>query len=308
MLSSPPADLSLLVGLVLVTWGSVLLPVLDTTPLRVFFGPLLVLFAPGYALLAALYPGRDSRQVLSGVEGPYRVSLAVATSIALTACVGIGLTVTPWGFTAVSTALTLGSLTLVFCLIALVRRDGRPSDDRVSVPVRSMASALLASLVDPPARVRLVNVLVVFSVLLVAGSVAYAAAVPHQGTPFSELYVLSVDGNDATDVSTQGYYVAPTSNATVRVGVSNHERTTVRYTLVAGVIRVGDEDTFEVTDRFGFTLDHGQVWERQQVVSPELGDLRVVYLLYRGAPPDQPVEANAYRYVSIQVDTDSAIG
>ena len=51
-----PADLAAVVVLTLLTLGSVFLPVINETPLRVIFGLGFVLFLPGYALIAALFP------------------------------------------------------------------------------------------------------------------------------------------------------------------------------------------------------------------------------------------------------------
>ncbi|MFD1570491.1 DUF1616 domain-containing protein [Halorubrum laminariae] len=51
-----PADLAAVVGLTLLTLLTVFLPVINETPLRVVFGIAFVLFLPGYAFVAALFP------------------------------------------------------------------------------------------------------------------------------------------------------------------------------------------------------------------------------------------------------------
>jgi len=58
-----PADLAAVVVLTLLTLGSVFLPRINETPLRVLFGLGFVLFLPGYALIAALFPEKGSREV-----------------------------------------------------------------------------------------------------------------------------------------------------------------------------------------------------------------------------------------------------
>jgi uncharacterized membrane protein len=58
-----PADLAAVVVLTLLTLGSVFLPGVNETPLRVLFGLGFVLFLPGYALIAALFPEKGSREV-----------------------------------------------------------------------------------------------------------------------------------------------------------------------------------------------------------------------------------------------------
>lgn len=51
-----PADLAAVIVLVGITLAMVFVPVVNETPLRVGFGLLLVLFLPGYAFIAALFP------------------------------------------------------------------------------------------------------------------------------------------------------------------------------------------------------------------------------------------------------------
>ncbi|WP_434522847.1 DUF1616 domain-containing protein [Halorubrum sp. AS12] len=58
-----PADLAAVVVLTLLTLGSVFIPGINETPLRVIFGLGFVLFLPGYALIAALFPEKGSREV-----------------------------------------------------------------------------------------------------------------------------------------------------------------------------------------------------------------------------------------------------
>lgn len=51
-----PADLVAVVFLIVVTNITVFAPILEETPLRVVFGLVFVLFLPGYAFIAALFP------------------------------------------------------------------------------------------------------------------------------------------------------------------------------------------------------------------------------------------------------------
>ena len=51
-----PADLAATVVATLLTLAAVFVPVVNDTPLRVAFGLVFVLFLPGYAFIAALFP------------------------------------------------------------------------------------------------------------------------------------------------------------------------------------------------------------------------------------------------------------
>ena len=57
-----PADLAAVVVLTIVTLLSVFVPVVNDTPLRVVFGLCFVLFLPGYAFVAALFPEAGGHQ------------------------------------------------------------------------------------------------------------------------------------------------------------------------------------------------------------------------------------------------------
>ena len=63
-----PADLAAVVVLTLLTLGSVFIPGVNETPLRVLFGLGFVLFLPGYALIAALFPEKGGRKVSADDE------------------------------------------------------------------------------------------------------------------------------------------------------------------------------------------------------------------------------------------------
>jgi len=60
-----PGDLALVIALTLACILFVMVPPLNGTPVRVLLGLLLVLFLPGYSLVAALFPRRDD---LDGIE------------------------------------------------------------------------------------------------------------------------------------------------------------------------------------------------------------------------------------------------
>ncbi len=64
-----PADLAAVFVLVLVTNLAVLLPVVRQTPLRIVFGLPFVLFLPGYAFIAALFPEAGSGPDADADEG-----------------------------------------------------------------------------------------------------------------------------------------------------------------------------------------------------------------------------------------------
>jgi len=67
---SVPADLAAILVYTSATVAAIAVPVMNTTPLRAVLAVPFVLFIPGYAIVAALYPERHS---LSAVDGTQRV-------------------------------------------------------------------------------------------------------------------------------------------------------------------------------------------------------------------------------------------
>jgi len=119
-----PADLALVILLTLSCIPFVLVPPLNETPVRIVLGLLLVLFLPGYSLIAALFPGNDD---LDGIE---RIALSFGLSIAVVPLLGLALNYTPFGIRLVPILVVLSAFTVSLAVIACVRRLGLPEGER----------------------------------------------------------------------------------------------------------------------------------------------------------------------------------
>jgi uncharacterized membrane protein len=195
---------------------------------RVVVGLSLVLFVPGYALVAAAFPSRR----LARIE---RLLFSAGASLAAAVLAGLLLHWTALGLRPAAWAMALGNLTLVANLVALVRR-GRltvtPSalvahpqshinshETGTSLPVSSWP------LVEGSARRRAAGLtaleggLLGLAALLVVGALAIArdGAVQQRATGFTQLWVLP--DNAAVEES-------------VRLGVSNREPGQIGYRLL----------------------------------------------------------------------------
>ncbi|MDS0261434.1 DUF1616 domain-containing protein [Haloarcula sp. S1CR25-12] len=325
-LARVPADLAAVGVLVLATNVLVFLPVLRDTPLRVLVGIPLVLFAPGYALLAALFPesGLEKSSVRDDSEpkldspaegvsigGLERVALSLGLSIAVVALAGLLLNYTPWGIRSVPIMVALSGFTLSFTGIAVRRRWVIPEADRFRVPYRDWYARARAEFVAPDSQTDLVlNVGLVVSVLLLATSVGYAVSVPQEGESFSEFYLVTENESGqlvADDYPTEFDRGQPRS---LVVGISNNEHEQTSYTVIVQLQRVTRLDNETRIDestqlaRYQPTLAHNETWTRQHSVAPETtgSGLRLRYLLYRGQV-DEPIDRSAaYRKLHLWVD------
>ena len=66
-------------------------PFLNETPVRVLLSLPIILFIPGYILIAALFPQKNELDLIE------RITLSFGLSIAVVPLIGLGLNYTPWG-------------------------------------------------------------------------------------------------------------------------------------------------------------------------------------------------------------------
>lgn len=335
-----PADLAAVTVLVLLTVVVVFAPVVRETPLRIVLGLPFVLFIPGYAFIAALFPEAGEGPVVEedgdeleaedgrgGIDGIERVALSFGLSIAVVPLIGLVLNFTPWGIRLVPIIVSVSGFTLIAVAVGAVRRWELPEEERFAVPYRSWLAAGRAELFEPDDRADAVlNVVLVLSILLAVSSVGYAVAVPKQGESFSEFYLLtenetgSLVADDYPTEFTQG------ESRELVVGIGNHEHEQVNYSVVVmlqNVTFVQNESRVQAANgtvtpvynetrvldaervrTFETTLSDNETWTQQHSVAPTMtGErLRLTYLLYKGEAPPEPTVDGAYREVHLWVN------
>lgn len=311
-----PADVTGAVGLALVADLLVLLPDLPT-PVQFVFGALLLFFLPGYAAIAALFPARRPddarfaqggrwsrrRSIREGTIGlAERAALSVGTSVTLLVLVGLLLAVSPWGLALRPLLSVLTGIIVLGTLVAVVRRRRLPVDRQFQVPLRQWLGRARAAITGTDNRSELfVNALLALAIVVAMSSLAYALAMPKDGESYTDFYL--VTENETTgELTAAGYPTEFTRGEaeTLTVGIENHEDRAVTYTIVVQLQRV--ETGQEVTvleshelDRFETRLADGETWTDDHEVTPTIvgENLRLVYLLYEGEPPERPSPANA---------------
>ena len=130
-----PKDLALVIFFTLLCTPFVLIPPLnEISPIRIILGLPLVLFLPGYSLIAALFPRKDD---LDAIE---RVALSFGLSIAISPLLGLALNYTPFGIRLSPILIVLSVFTISLALGAYARRCRLPEEDRFVVDFESFAS------------------------------------------------------------------------------------------------------------------------------------------------------------------------
>jgi uncharacterized membrane protein len=263
-----PGDLLAAALLAIFTLFFTLLPPLASLPVRVPLGLIMVLFLPGYALIAVLFPRKDD---LDGIE---RVALSFGLSIAVVPLIGLGLNYTPWGIRLTPVVISLVFFTIIMDVVAFFRRSTMTKEDRFNVEFRKGLTALRDELFrDQASRIdRALTIVLVITILISVCALVYVIVTPKQGEKFTEFYILGPNGK-AYDYPTS---VVSGQNSTVIVGVVNHEYSQVNYTMHI------DFHNATVLGR-DVRLDHNQTWE--QPVSYTLREpgnsQKLEFLLYR---------------------------
>jgi uncharacterized membrane protein len=263
-----PADLAGSIVVVLATLFFTLLSPLSETPLRVPLGLLMVLFVPGYVLIAALFPRKDD---LDGIE---RVALSFGLSIAVVPLIGLGLNYTPWGIRLTPIVVSISLFTIAMALAAYFRRMRLTASERFSVEVRRGLEKIKSELTEGD-RTRLdkaLTIMLVLSIILSVSALAYVIITPKQGEKFTEFYILGPNGK-AYDYPTK---VITGNKSTVIVGVVNHEYTQVNYTMWLRF------DNTTIQER-RLKLENNQTWERPvaYVLSHQGDEQKLEFLLYK---------------------------
>ncbi|MFD1633353.1 DUF1616 domain-containing protein [Haloplanus ruber] len=322
---APPVDLVGLVIFVVLAVALSLLPGIRGTTLSTLITLPIMLFAPGYVVVAVLFPAASSHAGESapdvdetttdlgsrGMSGSKRAALSFGASLAIVVATDLILSLIPGASRLVSTVAPIGALTLALAYLAARRRTALDPSDRLHIPYERWIERARSTLLEPDTRTDLaLNILVVVSVILALGSVGYAVGAPRQAGTFSEFYILTEDESGelvADDYPTE--FTAGESQQLI-VGVGNYEYETVTYTVVSELQRVRIEDNstrvleVEPLEQFSSTVPHNKSWHYRHRFTPTMtGErLRLTYMLYRGDLPAEPTTDNAYREVHLWVN------
>jgi uncharacterized membrane protein len=284
-----PLDLLLVAGLVILTDIFVLVPVLSGSFLRTALGLLLVLFLPGYALTGALLPAKKD---MDGIE---RALLSLGLSIAVVPLMGLGMNYTDWGIREVPVLTGLSVFTLLMCGAAYYRRIKLPEAEAFKISIGTTISTLKAEFLEETGSRadKALAVLLVMSILASIGSLAYVIGNPRDGEAFTEFYILGPD-RTAENYSTE---YTPGGSGTVVVGITNHERRTVDYTME---VRLENRSLPLPEDQKYISLDHNVTWEEPVTITPpvEGKNMKLEFLLFNETEKSVPYR-NVHLWINV---------
>ena len=246
---------------------------------------LLVLFAPGYVLVAALFPG-SLKPLEPDIDWIERIALSFGLSIAVVPLLSLVLNFTPWGIRFAPVVATITLFTVGVGCVAYWRRIRLPPNQRLSLTV----DLAVPDWKEYDDLDKALTIALCTSIVVAGGTLAYALLSPRPGETFTEFYILG-SGGTASGYPTTLNVSQPGS---IILGISNHESASVNYTVRIDLVGVqivynatsGFNETVEVNrttwSMFNVALADGQNWTQPYTFRiNDTGLWKIQFLLFK---------------------------
>ncbi|AGK60470.1 putative membrane protein [Archaeoglobus sulfaticallidus PM70-1] len=256
--------------------------------LRKVIGLPFILFFPGYSLITFLFPEKKD---LDSIE---RVALSFGLSIAITPLIGLALNYTPFGIRLTPILLSLATFNITFSLLSIYRRSIARDPFIPRIDFSSLGWEEMSRL-D-----RILTVILLIAIITSIAALIYIIVTPKQGEKFTEFYILGEKGK-AADYPTK---LRVGQNATIIIGIANHEYRTVNYTVEIWLVNAAYYNNTTLIhhmyffDRFNVTLNHTNIniegnwtpqWEKKYTFSiSKAGKYKMWFLLFKDVAPPLP--------------------
>ena len=274
-----PSDLLLVAGLVILMDIFVLIPALSGSFVRTALSLPLILFLPGYALIAMLFPEK------TGLEWLERIALSVGLSVAVVPLIGLVLNFTSWGIKEIPLLASLSVFTLLLSGLAYVRRKRLPEDKAFGISIKASALNLMNEVLGKPESKteRILRTFLAISFLVLIGTMSYVTLVPHEREPFTEFYILGPQ-KMAENYTTE--YVQGESGTYI-VGITNNEYKKMNYTMEA---RLENKSLPLPKNLQNIRLVHNTTLEEPLVITPSVegNNMKLEFLLFNETEKEVP--------------------
>lgn len=307
-------DLTVLIVFTLGAAAALLIPGVPW-PVEWVFGLPLLLWAPGYALVTALFPiapvssrgatgAVESRDAMATDDPPAwsaRVAMALVLSAATVVLVGISLSVVGV-LELISVVVALVAITHVATWIAWRRRRDVAANRRADILPVIAAHTRPGTLGLSTNQAAALGI----AILLLGAGTAAAGILPSSSETYSEAALVSPD--DGMALGTNGtLQLTAGKQHTVTLRLENHERGTVTYGVVGLLQDVTVNGTVVETrelERGQVTVADGETQLSDRTFRPFPTDhrTRLQYLIYTGPVPENPSPETAVLSLRIWVD------
>lgn len=285
-------------------------------PLRIIFSIPIIIFIPGHVLICALFPTKKTEK---GIDFTERIALSLGISLAVVPLLGIVLFYTVGSFQLIPIILSLETFILIIGGLAIIRWFR-------TVPSNRFTITLSISIPKHENRIdKTLTVILVITVIIALSLFAYIAISPREPEKFTEFYYTT--SGDNTEYPR---YLEVGQNASITLGIANHEYKTIDYTIEVWLVNQTtiynetsnkNETVYNnlwFMDKINITLEHKPIdlvenWEPQWEYDYTfnitfLGDFRLVFLLYTSQTPlyDPGTDYKAIAYEKVDSDYTNA--
>ena len=233
---------------------------------RIVLGLLIVLFFPGYTLMAVLFPRKTGMEVIT------RLALSVATSIVLLVVFLLILDATPWGIQLYPTLIFLVLFTGTAAVIAWWRRK-RFDPEECFNPAFSKLAGLSRFWTEKNRLDRALSGLLAVTIIGVIGTLSFVVASPMAGENYTEFYLLDLEYKVE-------YYpgeLALGEEGEIIIGIVNREHETTIYSVE--IVLDGEK----LNEMGPINLEQEETWEQGITFTPTRAGTaqKVEFLLYK---------------------------
>lgn len=263
-------DLQIVIAYTLTTVATIYLPIVNETIIRSALGLGMILFVPGYSLIAALFPDNED------IDWVERLGLSFGLSIAISSLAGLVLNFTPWGIRLDPIVACLTLFAIVCTAVANKRRHMLKSGEQFDVnPGKAWENAKIVMFPEGEDRLdKALTVILALAIIATISTFAYIVMWADHGERFTEFFILGPEGA----YNYPKHYILGDSKP-VTVGVINHEHRSVTYELVIAL-----NDSIEVSQLHSesITLGDNQTWERPIEIRPDRAgvNMKLEFLLF----------------------------
>ena len=285
-----PWDLKIVLLWTVLCIVSIYMPVINQSFLRLILALPLILFIPGYVLMAALFP--DS----TNIDTIERIVFSIGTSIVITPLIGLCLNFTSWGIRLNPLLISLTVVIVVLVFFAGNRRTRTPPDTRYTIPLPEIRHIVQNewAMRKGSKRDRVLFFVSIFVIAMVIISTALVITLPKSGEKFSEFFIL---GENRT-ADSYPRIITPDISYPMYVGIGNNEFRTVNYSVeiylvpkpVNETIVTSSQSATLLTKTYFVTLSHNETSVILfDLITPDENYTRVDFLLFNETLPDNDI-------------------
>jgi uncharacterized membrane protein len=284
---------------------TIIIPVINQPFLRLILALPMILFIPGYVLVAALFPDTADIDMIE------RLVFSIGASIVVTPLIVLLLNFTLWGIRLEPVLITLTIFVVAMIIIATFRRSATPPESRYNLPIpeilRHIRYDCTRSNQSPDSRLSFF--ICIFAILLLIVSTLLVISLPNAGDKFTEFYIL---GENRT-AGTYPEMISPGVPHVMYTGVGNHEYRTINYTVEIYLVPMNvtaatTSSPPTLLKSYSVSLGHNQTSILPLEFSvPSAGSYRMEYLLFNelvpGSSISEPARVNAsYRNLHLWIN------